>query len=155
MCIKNHTMALLYPGVKDGTYHNRNDSFDNILRSKHHIYVKGFNNKNIFVRCGVRTHAILRLWELKSHALDHSANLTVRHVSYIICFESINTYSKTAKVPIHKNLNKKVIRCRQDSNLRGETPLDFKSNALTTRPRQLVKCSALLIGWPKWAARIL
>ena len=30
-----------------------------------------------FVRCGVRTHAILRLWELKSHALDHSANLTV------------------------------------------------------------------------------
>ena len=32
--------------------------------------------KITFVRCGVRTHAILRLWELKSHALDHSANLT-------------------------------------------------------------------------------
>ena len=31
----------------------------------------------------------------------------------------------------------KIVRCRQDSNLRGETPLDFKSNALTTRPRQL------------------
>lgn len=30
---------------------------------------------------------------------------------------------------------KKKIRSRQDSNLRGETPLDFKSNALTTRPR--------------------
>ena len=28
-------------------------------------------------------------------------------------------------------------RCEQDSNLRGETPLDFKSNALTTRPSQL------------------
>ena len=27
-------------------------------------------------------------------------------------------------------------RCEQDSNLRGETPLDFKSNALTTRPSQ-------------------
>ena len=26
-------------------------------------------------RCGVRTHAILRLSELKSDALDHSANL--------------------------------------------------------------------------------
>ena len=30
-------------------------------------------------------------------------------------------------------------RCEQDSNLRGETPLDFKSNALTTRPSQLMK----------------
>ena len=28
-------------------------------------------------------------------------------------------------------------RCLQDLNLRGETPLDFKSNALTTRPQQL------------------
>lgn len=31
----------------------------------------------------------------------------------------------------------KFVRSRQDSNLRGETPLDFKSNALTTRPRLL------------------
>ena len=37
-------------------------------------------------------------------------------------------------------------RSRQDSNLRGETPLDFKSNALTTRPRMLIA----LIGIP-WA----
>ena len=29
-----------------------------------------------FVRCGVRTHARLRVPELKSGALDHSANLT-------------------------------------------------------------------------------
>ena len=28
-------------------------------------------------------------------------------------------------------------RCEQDSNLRGETPLDFESNALTSRPSQL------------------
>ena len=28
-----------------------------------------------------------------------------------------------------------VSRKRQDSNLRGETPIDFKSIALTTRPR--------------------
>ena len=32
---------------------------------------------------------------------------------------------------------KNAIRSRQGSNLRGETPLDFKSNALTTRPRLL------------------
>ena len=30
-------------------------------------------------------------------------------------------------------------RSRQDSNLRGETPMDFKSIALTTRP-QLPRC---------------
>ena len=28
------------------------------------------------VRCGVRTHALFRESELKSDALDHSANLT-------------------------------------------------------------------------------
>ena len=33
--------------------------------------------KGTHARCGVRTHAILRLWELKSHALDHSANLAL------------------------------------------------------------------------------
>ena len=30
----------------------------------------------------------------------------------------------------------KTIRCEQGSNLRGKIPLDFKSNALTTRPSQ-------------------
>ena len=34
-------------------------------------------------------------------------------------------------------MNVKKERCLQDLNLRGETPLDFKSNALTTRPKQL------------------
>ena len=37
-----------------------------------------------------------------------------------------------------KKKYKKYSRCEQDSNLRGETPLDFKSNALTTRPSQLL-----------------
>ena len=32
----------------------------------------------------------------------------------------------------------KNIRCEQGSNLRGKIPLDFKSNALTTRPSQLM-----------------
>lgn len=30
----------------------------------------------------------------------------------------------------------KISRCEQDLNLRGETPLDFKSNAFTARPSQ-------------------
>ena len=36
------------------------------------------SSQNKYVRCGVRTHAIFRLWVLKTHALDHSANLTVK-----------------------------------------------------------------------------
>ena len=31
-------------------------------------------------------------------------------------------------------------RCEQGLNLRGETPLDFESNALTTRPSQPAAC---------------
>ncbi len=34
-------------------------------------------------------------------------------------------------------------RCEQDSNLRGNIPLDFKSNALTTRPSQHPAASRL------------
>ena len=37
-------------------------------------------------------------------------------------------------------------RCEQDSNLRGETPLDFKSNALTTRPSQLTWLNRAIIS---------
>ena len=37
-----------------------------------------------------------------------------------------------------KNEKKVYLRCEQDSNLRGETPLDFESNALTTRPSQQI-----------------
>ena len=33
--------------------------------------------------------------------------------------------------------SKNIFRCEQDSNLRRETLLDYKSNALTTRPSQL------------------
>ena len=32
---------------------------------------------------------------------------------------------------------KRIERCEEGSNLRGKFPLDFKSNALTTRPSQL------------------
>ena len=35
---------------------------------------------------------------------------------------------------------RELFRCEQGSNLRGETPLDFKSNALTTRPSQPALC---------------
>ena len=39
--------------------------------------------KRFIVRCGVRTHARIRVPELKSGALDHSANLTV--VMFNLC----------------------------------------------------------------------
>ena len=40
---------------------------------------------------------------------------------------------------------KKVIRSRQDSNLRGQSPIDFESIALTTRPRLLLSFNAKFI----------
>ena len=39
--------------------------------------------KKIDVRCGVRTHAHIRVPELKSGALDHSANLTCWYITNI------------------------------------------------------------------------
>ena len=44
-----------------------------------------------------------------------------------------------------KNEKKIKDRCRQDSNLRGETPMDFKSIALTTRPPQLLLTFAFVL----------
>ena len=54
----------------------------------------------------------------------------VRHMSHRLaprkqCMRNVSIFEKKE-------------RCLQDLNLRGETPLDFKSNALTTRPKQLV-----------------
>ena len=56
--------------------------------------------------------------------IDDHANV------FQLYFISMQTY--------FKEMFEKIIRSRQGSNLRGETPLDFKSNALTTRPRLLV-----------------
>lgn len=37
-----------------------------------------------------------------------------------------------------------MVRCWQDSNLRGKIPMDFESIALTTRPQQLAKCTQVM-----------
>ena len=39
---------------------------------------------------------------------------------------------------MESKLNEKLYRSRQDSNLRGQSPIDFESIALTTRPQLLV-----------------
>ena len=59
----------------------------------------------------------------KRDALDRSAKLTKN----VVC--KIRTY--TSARPTRRK------RCGQDSNLRGQSPKDFKSFALTTRPPQL------------------
>ena len=84
----------------------------------------------------------------------------------IICFEKILNFwhfkkgrgynlrremrRKTLKgkfVPlVKKNM---IYRCEQGSNLRGKIPLDFKSNALTTRPSQPRRKYALLLGYKR------
>ena len=45
--------------------------------------------------------------------------------------------SKAGSLSLKQNRS----RCEQDSNLRGKIPLGFESNALTTRPSQLVELS--------------
>ena len=49
----------------------------NLQQLNKRISFRVFNHAHVkkFARCGVRTHAILRLSELKSDALDHSANI--------------------------------------------------------------------------------
>ena len=56
-------------------------------------------------------------------------------------FESCHPCSWYASKLTWKNtwVSKKIERCEQGSNLRGKIPLDFKSNALTTRPSQLLR----------------
>ena len=46
------------------------------LESSEEFKEKKTKVKTFFVKCGVRTHAHLRVPELKSAALDRSANLT-------------------------------------------------------------------------------
>ena len=60
-------------------------------------YFKDQEKKIMNVRCGVRTHAHIRVPELKSGALDHSANLTWyvngnhflhdNHITKFICLD--------------------------------------------------------------------
>ncbi|RXN07336.1 Src homology 2 domain containing F [Labeo rohita] len=56
----------------------------------------------------------------------------------------------------HRNLKqkgRKPDRSRQGSNLRGETPMDFKSIALTSRPRlrRFAGTQACSLGWRRAA----
>ena len=47
------------------------------------------------------------------------------------------TLESIAHLAVYSIVTKTITRCEQGSNLRGKLPLDFKSNALTTRPSQL------------------
>ena len=55
-----------------------------------------------------------------------------------LIFSNKSQWNNNSKEFVDCEIAKKE-RCLQDLNLRGETPLDFKSNALTTRPKQLCR----------------
>ena len=61
------------------------------------------------------------------HVYSFNGKFKKKKVKYYIGREKICYFAR-----------QKFDRCEQGSNLRGETPLDFKSNALTTRPSQLL-----------------
>ena len=46
-------------------------------------------------------------------------------------------FQRMEKMVTTKQQKRLLARCEQGSNLRVKIPLDFKSNALTTRPSQL------------------
>ena len=48
----------------------------------------------------------------------------------------MNSMTKAGERKLGRQIKK--IRSRQDSNLRGHSPIDFESIALTTRPRLLI-----------------
>ena len=73
--------------------------------------------------------------------ISFSVRLTWKKESKSLFYFSINTFickMKWIKNEMNKNIRQKDLRRRQDSNLRGQSPFDFESNALTTRPRLLL-----------------
>ena len=82
-------------------------------------------NNHIFTRSGVRTHAGIRPLELKSNALTTRPSW-LYFVNKRIKVDT-NSYILSSVIKIS-------IRSQQDLNLRGQSPLDFESNALTSRP---------------------
>ena len=60
-------------------------------------------------------------------------------MSLVDSLQAFNIQRTESETLLNADKDIKIFRSRQDSNLRGETPLDFKSNALTTRPRLLMK----------------
>ena len=51
---------------------------------------------------------------------------------------AVTRTSFSSSVEFVELLKRENNRCEQDSNLRGQCPLNFKSNALTARPSQLL-----------------
>ena len=82
----------------------------------------------------------------KTSALDHSATLPTCYnlVNYHKCLFSSVVEHQSRKLGVVGSIptggksvyeGKNFCRSWQGSNLRGQSPLDFKSNALTTRPQ--------------------
>ena len=55
---------------------------------------------------------------------------------YFLCSFESRYLREYNTIEGEKKRKKENYRCEQGSNLRGKIPLDFKSNALTTRPSQ-------------------
>ena len=75
------------------------------------------------------------------HRLNHSATSAAK---YRLCLMFNILKSPRWRLVSTSSFRKvnttlKLIRCRQDSNLCGHSPMDFESIALTTRPRQHIE----------------
>ena len=101
-----------------------------------------FNTKRSRCEQDSNLHGKIPLY-FKSNALSTRPSQLVQlsWVRYVQPRRFNGTTWRIAFFPKLVLFNTKRYRCEQDSNLRGKIPLDFKSNALTTRPSQLVQLS--------------
>ena len=101
-----------------------------------HLWLK-FVNPPFFWWLGRNHSKKPRQWSLKVADSEREKvieNLKSEHFNVLELLDG----TFVAQGKSYSDIREKKVRCRQDLNLRGETPLDFKSNALTTRPQQLV-----------------
>ena len=107
------------------------------LRSNGHM--------SAWVRTPLLVNVILsnKFWEWQFHVHENSAKTWLFQMSlcYNFMFFRASYHSSDFKSVLLK------LRCEQDSNLRGNIPLDFESNALTTRPSQL-QCKRIFANVP-------
>ena len=83
------------------------------------------------------------------YLLDDPLSAVDSHVGKHIFDQVLGPQGILRTKVLNDEIKKKVHdRCGQDSNLRGETPMDFKSIALTTRPPQLLGGNRLLFSLP-------
>ena len=93
---------------------------------------------------------LVSLWNFFSLYLIYFDTVAWTLISLYFLYHSACWFSNSVITIFSRQ---KFDRCKKCSNLLGETPLDFKSNALTTRPSQLATEDRLSFLYP-WTCKM-